>query len=36
MNPENHWPVPMTHAAADGRIIIRGARGIFCHDLRVE
>jgi outer membrane protein assembly factor BamB len=31
-----YWPVPMTHAAADGRIIIRGTRGIFCYDLRKQ
>jgi outer membrane protein assembly factor BamB len=27
-------PMFMTHALADGRIIIRGARGLFCYDLR--
>ncbi len=35
-----HWntsaysPMFMTHALADGRIIIRGGRGLFCYDLR--
>ncbi len=29
-----YWPVPMCHAVADGRIIIRGTRGVFCYDLR--
>jgi hypothetical protein len=27
-------PMFMTHALADGRIIIRGGRGLFCYDLR--
>ena len=31
-----YWPVPMSHAAAGGRIIIRGTRGIFCYDLRKQ
>ena len=29
-----YWPITLSHAIADGRIIIRGARGIFCYDLR--
>ncbi len=29
-----YWPITLSHAVADGRIIIRGARGIFCYDLR--
>jgi len=24
----------MSHALADGRIVIRGGRGLFCYDLR--
>ena len=35
-----HWstsaysPMFMSHAMADGRVIIRGGRGLFCYDLR--
>ena len=38
--PTLHWttasyyPVLVSHAVADGRLFIRGARGIFCYDLR--
>jgi outer membrane protein assembly factor BamB len=31
-----YWPVPMSHAVAHGRIVIRGTRGIFCYDLRKQ
>jgi hypothetical protein len=30
----SYSPMFMTHALADGRIIIRGGRGLFCYDLR--
>jgi outer membrane protein assembly factor BamB len=29
-----YWPITISHAIADGRMFIRGARGIFCYDLR--
>ncbi len=31
----SYYPILISHAIADGRIFIRGARGIFCYDLRV-
>ena len=31
-----YWPITISHAVADGRIFIRGARGIFCYDLRAR
>ncbi|TVR07775.1 MAG: hypothetical protein EA401_14605 [Planctomycetota bacterium] len=31
-----YWPLALSHAIADGRIIIRGARGIFAYDLRAQ
>ena len=30
----SYYPVLMSHALADGRIFIRGQRGIICYDLR--
>jgi hypothetical protein len=30
----SYYPVLVSHAVADGRLFIRGARGIFCYDLR--
>lgn len=33
-NTSAYSPMFMTHALADGRIIIRGGRGLFCYDLR--
>ncbi len=29
-----YWPLVGTQPLADGRLILRGARGIFCYDLR--
>ncbi|MCC5828068.1 MAG: PQQ-binding-like beta-propeller repeat protein [Phycisphaeraceae bacterium] len=29
-----YWPHPFRHALFDGRIIIRGAHGMYCYDLR--
>ncbi len=29
-----YWPITISHAIGDGRIFIRGSRGIFCYDLR--
>lgn len=29
-----YYPILMNHAFVDGRLIIRGARGLFCYDLR--
>jgi hypothetical protein len=29
-----YWPITISHAIADGRMFIRGSRGIFCYDLR--
>ncbi|MCC5828194.1 MAG: PQQ-like beta-propeller repeat protein [Phycisphaeraceae bacterium] len=29
-----YWPHPFRHALFDGRIVIRGARGLYCYDLR--
>ncbi|MFW5841137.1 MAG: PQQ-binding-like beta-propeller repeat protein [Planctomycetota bacterium] len=29
-----YWPLTISHAIGDGRIIVRGSRGIFCYDLR--
>jgi outer membrane protein assembly factor BamB len=29
-----YWPHPFRHALVDGRIIIRGAHGLYCYDLR--
>ncbi len=31
-----YWPIVGSHAMADGRLILRGARGIFCYDLRAK
>ena len=30
----SYYPILITHAFADGRVFIRGQRGIFCYDLR--
>lgn len=30
----SYYPILISHPLADGRIFIRGARGIFCYDLR--
>jgi len=30
----SYYPILVSHAIADGRLYIRGARGIFCYDLR--
>ena len=30
----SYYPILISHAIADGRIFIRGARGIYCYDLR--
>ncbi len=32
----SYYPVLMSHAIADGRIFIRGQRGIVCYDLRAK
>jgi outer membrane protein assembly factor BamB len=32
----SYYPMLLTHPIADGRIFIRGARGIFCYDLRKD
>jgi outer membrane protein assembly factor BamB len=32
----SYYPVLMSHALADGRIFIRGQRGIVCYDLRAK
>jgi outer membrane protein assembly factor BamB len=32
----SYYPILISHAIADGRIFIRGARGIFCYDLRAR
>ncbi len=31
-----YWPLTISHAIGDGRMIIRGSRGIFCYDLRAK
>jgi outer membrane protein assembly factor BamB len=30
----SYYPILISHAIADGRVIIRGARGLLCYDLR--
>jgi outer membrane protein assembly factor BamB len=30
----SYYPILMSHPMADGRIFIRGGRGVFCYDLR--
>ncbi len=32
----SYYPILMSHALADGRIFIRGQRGIVCYDLRTK
>jgi len=29
-----YWPIVGNHPMADGRWVLRGARGIYCYDLR--
>ncbi len=31
-----YWPVTLGHAVADGRLVMRGGRGIVCYDLRKD
>jgi outer membrane protein assembly factor BamB len=34
--PETSYSVPISHAAGDGRVYVRGSDGIYCLDLRVR